>query len=202
MGDYAMVTDNDGNVCGLWIRDPQMAKRPSFLCMLLIKENISKDLQTLVLAEQFRIVPNTFDNAGGCFIMFSSELAPGEVSIDVSRNTSNETGCEKACQINKVHLFVEAPWLDETIDPADVRIDVPFEFIKFADQELNLGGKLSSYVQDNINSIKVTNLKKLKDGERQSFYSNQAESAKWETYFRSTEAGYRFSILAEYNLDE
>ena len=202
MGDYAMVTDNNGNVCGLWVRDPQMAQRPSLLCMLLVEENITKELQMLVLAEQFRTVPNTFDNAGGCFIMFGSELAPGEISINTSKNTSNEIGSERASQINKVHLFVEIPWLDETIDPADVRINVPFEFIKFADQELDFGGKLSSYIQDNIHSIKVTNLKRLKDGERQSFYSNQAESAKWETYFRSTEAGYRFSILVEYNLDE
>lgn len=107
----------------------------------------------------------------------------------------------QAAIISKTHLFVEIPCADESIQPESVKIDVPFEFIEFADKELQLHGELSSYVRNNLNSIKVKKIKRLLDNERQSFYTNQSSSSKWQTYFQSTEAGYRYSILVEYDIE-
>lgn len=102
--------------------------------------------------------------------------------------------------VTKVHLFIEIPWLDE--NTTVIGLNVPFEFIEFADQELLLNGELSSYVKKRIDSIKAEHIKRLDDDERESFYSNRSASPKWKTYFRSTEAGYRYSILVEYDLVE
>ncbi len=101
--------------------------------------------------------------------------------------------------IFKVQLFIEISWLEENMTVTG--LDVPFEFIEFADQELDLNGELNAYVKERMESIKIEKINKLNDDERSSFYSNRTTSPLWKTYFRSTEAGYRYSILVEFNAE-
>jgi len=62
-------------VLGLWLADPKdaSAERKGFVETLLMKHGAIK----LVVAPR-RIVPNTFDAKGGCFVMFGNQRAPGE----------------------------------------------------------------------------------------------------------------------------
>jgi hypothetical protein len=48
--------------------------------MLYIKhfQNSLSEAFHCIIQGDYRVVPNTFDQAGGCFVMFGSELAPGE----------------------------------------------------------------------------------------------------------------------------
>lgn len=78
MADYSMVREKSGKVLGLWLRNPEDAQNRDLLSMLLIKHNLPNDLCAVVLEGGYRVVPNTFDDAGGCFVMFESEPAPGE----------------------------------------------------------------------------------------------------------------------------
>jgi hypothetical protein len=79
MAEYSLVEDRQsGKVCGLWLRNPRVAQDRVLLCALLAKHNLSQDLGAIALAGGYRVVPNTVDNKGGCFVMFSSAQAPGE----------------------------------------------------------------------------------------------------------------------------
>jgi len=83
MADYSMVRDQSGSVCGLWLRSPEEAQNRELLTMLLIKHNLPRELSATVLSGDYRVVSNTFDNAGGCFVMFGKGLAPGEKTMHV-----------------------------------------------------------------------------------------------------------------------
>ena len=74
MGDYSFVKDQGGNVCGIWVREPSNAQNLVFLTTLLLKHGHSTD----TLTGGYRVVPNSFDANGGCFVMFGSARAPGE----------------------------------------------------------------------------------------------------------------------------
>ena len=79
MGDYSIVNDSGGNICGIWLRDSNQASNKNIIAMLLMKEKGGDNLVELALSGNFRIVPNSFDEKGGVFIMFNSKPAPGEV---------------------------------------------------------------------------------------------------------------------------
>ena len=76
MTRYSMVKDPSGKVYGLWLADPENAQE-SILSFLLLKEGHSGELETVVKGD-YRVVPNPVDDAGGCFVMFGSNSAPGE----------------------------------------------------------------------------------------------------------------------------
>lgn len=119
-------------------------------------------------------------------------------NVQESVNDSYETDNNL---IKDIHFFIEIPGIDNNTNPNDITINLPKAFIDFADKELKLDGKLNLFVDENIDTIKLTKLKKLENFEnvKNNFYSKYAESTNWETYYRSTEAGYRFSVLVEYN---
>jgi hypothetical protein len=78
-GSYSMVKGTNGQVCGLWLGDSEIVqKKTKILGALLAKHNLLGELGSSVLTGDYRIVTNTFDNAGGCFVMFGSMEAPGE----------------------------------------------------------------------------------------------------------------------------
>ena len=66
---YEHVVDPSGNVVGLWLPDPQDID--TRLPVLL-------SLEGLPMTGRHRVVPNTHDGRGGCFVMFGSARAPGE----------------------------------------------------------------------------------------------------------------------------
>jgi hypothetical protein len=70
VADYRLVKEQNGNIKGVWFRDPTKANNGAMLFMLLIKEGLSKDVQFAVSMGYYRIEPNTLDNTGGCFIIW------------------------------------------------------------------------------------------------------------------------------------
>jgi hypothetical protein len=73
---YSLVYDKKTReVLGLWLADPKdaSAERKGYVETLLMKHGAGE----LVVAPR-RIVPNTFDAKGGCFVMFGNQRAPGE----------------------------------------------------------------------------------------------------------------------------
>jgi hypothetical protein len=75
MGDYSFVKDQGGAVCGIWVKRPSDAQNQYYLLVLLMKHGHSTD----GIMEGYRVVPNTVNSNGCCFVMFSSSLAPGEL---------------------------------------------------------------------------------------------------------------------------
>lgn len=71
MADYSLVRDANDEVCGLWLRDTAQANDQFLICALLMQEGVSPP-------DTYRVVANTYDGAGGCFVMFGSNRAPGE----------------------------------------------------------------------------------------------------------------------------
>ncbi|NIR04320.1 MAG: hypothetical protein GTN82_02720 [Candidatus Aminicenantes bacterium] len=78
LASYSLVKDQDGGICGIWLRDPAQAQDRNLLLMLLIKHGARDNLGASVLAGDLRVVSNTYDDQGGCFVMFGSAPAPGE----------------------------------------------------------------------------------------------------------------------------
>lgn len=78
MTDYRPVTDRSGHIHGVWVRDPNVAGDVQQLSALLLRENYSNEIVAWVSSGQYRVVPNTYDDAGGYFVMFGSAPAPGE----------------------------------------------------------------------------------------------------------------------------
>lgn len=77
MADYSFVKDGSGNACGIWLRDPSALDKPGMVETLLMMNNHSHLLNDY-LKKRYRKVANTYDKAGGCFVMFGSVKAPGE----------------------------------------------------------------------------------------------------------------------------
>lgn len=79
MADYSFVKGPTGNVVGIWVRHQKTAKNPLLLMMLFTKHsNLSGEILEAIMNKRYRAVPNTYDQAGGCFLMFGSDAAPGE----------------------------------------------------------------------------------------------------------------------------
>lgn len=71
MAAYSIVRDESGRVCGLWLRDAEMAENRDLLSMLLIKHQDGWWVQA-ALSGQYRIV----SCKRGCFVMFGDAPAP------------------------------------------------------------------------------------------------------------------------------
>lgn len=78
VGDYSLVKDTSGQVHGFWLASKADAENVHLLLALAFREGLPESTTVAVSAGDYRVVPNTYDAAGGCFIMFGSALAPGE----------------------------------------------------------------------------------------------------------------------------
>ncbi len=78
MADYSLVRAKSGDIDGVWLRDPAVVNEPMALTFLLIKEGLPQHVQAMVAAGSYRVVPNTYNNNGGCFVMWGATLVPGE----------------------------------------------------------------------------------------------------------------------------
>lgn len=79
VADYAVVKDAKGRVCGVWLRNPEeILKNPYTLETLAMKHEWSEDTFELIASKNYRVVRNTYDDAGGSLVMFGSARAPGE----------------------------------------------------------------------------------------------------------------------------
>jgi hypothetical protein len=103
MADFSEVKDKDGKVCGLWISDPKDANDPVYLAVLMMRLGVPQDACARVMAGGGRVVANTVDNKGGCFVMFDSAPPADSPNADCSNcrtkafSTSEfEQECEKA----------------------------------------------------------------------------------------------------------
>jgi hypothetical protein len=82
---YEMVYNSRREVVGLWFQDPGVANNKDLVLMLMYQEGLPMDKTRMIQSGNFRVVPNNFDNNGGCFVMFGSEKAPGEGGVSASR---------------------------------------------------------------------------------------------------------------------
>jgi len=92
MTDYTFVKGSDESIVGMWLRDPKVALDQTKTLELLIKhkyESLSNEFSPMIAGEhaplglaaatgRYRVVPNNFDDYGGCFVMFGTASAPGE----------------------------------------------------------------------------------------------------------------------------
>lgn len=83
-GDFSLVKDQNYAIRGIWLRNPDEAHDVYFLTMLATRMTLEhgarfpREYVAAVLAKQYRVVPNTENEAGGCFVMFGGAPAPGE----------------------------------------------------------------------------------------------------------------------------
>jgi hypothetical protein len=96
MADYSFVKGPNEAIRGLWLRDSEKVEDNKFLAKILIKhgyqglksefvqneDNEPVSLGELVLLDEHRVVPNSFDDSGGCFVMFGPILAPVEEDVN------------------------------------------------------------------------------------------------------------------------
>ena len=79
MADYSFVKGVTGNVAGIWVRELNTIETPFVLEALFAKhKNLSGEIIEAILNKRYRVIPNTYDQEGGYFLMFGSEPAPGE----------------------------------------------------------------------------------------------------------------------------
>lgn len=68
----------------MWIDDLELAKDTNMILDLFKREcarkkkEASQDIETIIKKGSYRVVVNSFDMKGGCFIMFNETPAPGE----------------------------------------------------------------------------------------------------------------------------
>jgi ABC-type uncharacterized transport system ATPase subunit len=98
---------------------------------------------------------------------------------------------------SKVSIFIEIPRSDGVEDPTEIKVDIPSDFIEFADNQLKLNGHLISYLESESGGYSVENIKMLGDRERNIRFKNMAISKRWDACSRKTEEGYLISILVE-----
>jgi len=89
--DMAVIRDRDGGACGFWLRQSPTEIDRELIPFLMIRFNVPPDVQVNVIAGNYRVVPNTHDDAGGAFVMFGNALAPGEDSRKAAG--PKKTGC-------------------------------------------------------------------------------------------------------------
>jgi hypothetical protein len=84
---YSLVTDSSGNVRGFWLHDAKSWMKDAHrdgalkhvkLRMLVVKHSLSSYIYQDLMNDNYRVVPNSFDDKGGDFLMFGSAAAPGE----------------------------------------------------------------------------------------------------------------------------
>jgi hypothetical protein len=80
---FEMVYNSKKEVIGLWLQDPEHGKNKDLILMLLYRIGLPMDKTIMFQSGNFRIVPNKFNNSGGCFVMFGKEKAPGEAGVSV-----------------------------------------------------------------------------------------------------------------------
>ena len=90
MADFSAVRDQYEVVRGIWLKNPDEAKDIYFLSALVIRmcnedAKFPQDYSLEVLSKNYRIVPNNYNNVGGCFVMFGDALAPGEQKKNYTR---------------------------------------------------------------------------------------------------------------------
>ncbi len=100
--------------------------------------------------------------------------------------------------ISKVSIFIEVPRADSSVNLEDVTVDIPADFIDFADNQLKLNGQLISYLDSETGGYSVENIGKLGDRERNTHFKNKTTSKKWDACYRKTESGHLISILVEF----
>jgi len=108
-GNYSFIRHKNGEVCGIWLRSKQFAQNQAFLTMLCTKHSLPMDIYITVQTGDYRVVPNTFDHTGGCFVMLGAELAPGETVPSLETFIWRKGEENPASQ--DVSLFVEGKWL-------------------------------------------------------------------------------------------
>lgn len=72
-GDYGRVFNKAGDVIGLWFESAHDARDSLLIGALLLKHDVPH-----LVGTDYRLVANTADDAGGLFVMFAGERAPGE----------------------------------------------------------------------------------------------------------------------------
>ena len=100
--------------------------------------------------------------------------------------------------ISKVSIFIEIPRSESVDDPTEVKVDIPSDFIDFADNQLKLNGQLIAYLDSETGGYSVENIGKLGDRERNTHFKNKTTSKKWDACYRKTESGHLISILVEF----
>jgi hypothetical protein len=85
--DYSFVRVR-GDVRGIWLREESSGHNRHLLISLILEEGLSEQIGVAVSAGKYRIVPNTYDASGGCFVMFESWPAPGEPDFQKSLTES------------------------------------------------------------------------------------------------------------------
>jgi len=104
VADFSRVVDQKGVVRGIWLRDPKDANDIYLLSALAARvaseggAQFPEEYTGAVLTKQYRIVCNTYNDAGGCFVMFGDALAPGEQE-PVSRVASDTRSLKKYCVV-------------------------------------------------------------------------------------------------------
>jgi len=73
VAEYAVLDGPDGKVWGLWFRS-----QPDQYILRMVAVELSEEVYREVYQQHYRIVPNTFDDKGGFWVMLGSRLAPGE----------------------------------------------------------------------------------------------------------------------------
>jgi len=78
MAEYAMVRGNNEEVVGIWVKDKDLTKDTIGLQVLATKHHLPMDIFANLTHGNYRVVPNSYDNNGGYFLMFGKFPAPGE----------------------------------------------------------------------------------------------------------------------------
>jgi len=78
MSSYTIIKDPKGAVQGIWFKDSASVNDRKLIFMLLSKSGASSMVIEDAIAGCYRIVTNTKDPAGGCYVMLGDMRAPGE----------------------------------------------------------------------------------------------------------------------------
>jgi tetratricopeptide (TPR) repeat protein len=102
MAYYEKVYDEGKRVIGLWFRDPEEAQNLEGKLQVLLS------LEGLPIPSNTRVVPNTFDDQGGCFVMFESARAPGETDAEYRDSSAADVWFQKGVDAARRGDFREA----------------------------------------------------------------------------------------------
>jgi hypothetical protein len=74
-----LVRDGSGEAVGFWLeRHPGETLLPSFLKMAAASEKLAQGTYISIALGDYRVVPNSFDDRGGHYVMIGPARAPGE----------------------------------------------------------------------------------------------------------------------------
>ena len=110
----ALVRDQEGVTCGLWVCEAEGADDRDLLSLLSMSVNLPEELRVAILAGKYRVVPNEHDDAGGCFVMFGDAVAPGERSPE--RPARRTTPCPNCG--HRIDVSTNRATLDGVLDSA------------------------------------------------------------------------------------